>query len=111
MSLSGNAWLMIVGAGLILIGILIRWRTARYDLKDAALESAWTLARGKRTAENPTAIEAKMREIGAQQTWTGKATKTAGTVAGHFIAQALGVVALVMVLGGAALAALGFFWK
>ena len=38
---------------------LIRWRVSRYDLKDAAIDSAWTLARGRRTAENPTALEAK----------------------------------------------------
>ena len=56
-------WLMASGAALILIGVLIRWKTARYDLKDAAIDSAWTLARGRRTAENPTALEAKFNEI------------------------------------------------
>ena len=61
-------WLMASGTALILIGVLIRWRTARYDLKDAAIDSAWTLARGRRTAENPTALEAKFNEIRSQPT-------------------------------------------
>ena len=82
-----------------------------YDLKDAAIDSAWTLARGKRTAENPTALEAKYRDIQSQPTWTGKATRTAGTVAGHFIAQVLGVAALIMMLAGLALGVAGYLWR
>ena len=108
--LGTKGWLMLSGAALILIGILIRWKTARYDLKDAAIDSAWTLARRKRTAENPTALEAKFNDIRSQPTWTGKATKAAGTAAGHFAAQILGVVAVVLVLAGLALAAFGYFW-
>lgn len=102
-------WLMASGTALILIGVLIRWKTSRYDLKDAAIDSAWTLARGRRTAENPTALEAKFNEIRSQPTWTGKATSAAGTAAGHFAAQVLGVVALVLMLAGLALATFGFF--
>jgi hypothetical protein len=103
-------WLMASGAALILIGVLIRWKTARYDLKDAAIDSAWTLARGRRTAENPTALEAKFNAIRSQPTWTGKATSAAGTAAGHVAAQVLGIVALVLVLAGLALGGFGFFW-
>jgi hypothetical protein len=109
--MSSNAWLMLSGAALNLIGVLIRWRTARYDLKDAAIDSAWTLARGKRTPENPTALEAKLRDIHSQPTWTGKATRAAGTAIGHFVAQVLGVVALVLILAGLGLAVAGFFWR
>jgi hypothetical protein len=79
---AASTWLMLSGAMLV--------RSARsplevsaYDLKEAAIDSAWTLARGKRTADNPTALEAKYRDIQSQPCWTGKATKTAGTVAGH----------------------------
>lgn len=104
-------WLIACGAVLIMIGVLIRWRTARYDLKDAAIDSAWTLARGRRTAENPTALETKFNDIRAQPTWTGKATRAAGTAAGHFAAQVLGVVSLVLVLAGLALAIFGYFWS
>jgi len=103
-------WLIGCGAALILLAMLIRWRTARYDLKDAAFDSAWTVLRGRRTPDNPTALEGKFNDIRAQPTWTGRATRTAGTVAGHFIAQALGVAALVSALAGAALITFALLW-
>jgi hypothetical protein len=109
--LGPNTWLIVAGAGVILIGFLIRRWSGRYDLKDAALESAWMVARGQRTADNPTAIEAKLREIQSQPTWTGKATKTAGTAVMHVLAQVAGKVALLLILVGLALAAFGFFWR
>jgi hypothetical protein len=109
--MTAQTWTLLAGAALVLIGILIRWRIARHDLKDAAIESAWTLARGKRTAENPTALEAKFHEIRDQATWGGRARKTAGTVAGHFIAQVMTVVSLVMVLGGVVLIGAAFIWR
>jgi hypothetical protein len=109
--LSTQAWLMLSGAVLVVIGILIRWRTARYDLKDAAIDSAWTLARGRRTAENPTALEAKFNEIREQPTGMGRATRAAGTAAGHFASQVLAVVAWFRLLAGGALIALGYFWR
>jgi hypothetical protein len=109
--MTAQIWIMLAGAALVLVGILIRWRIARYDLKDAAIESAWTLARGKRTAENPTALEEKLHEIRDQPTWGGRARKTAGTVAGHFIAQVMTVVSLVMILGGVVLIGAAFIWR
>lgn len=109
--MSAQSWLMFAGAALILLGGLLRWRVSHYDLKDAAIDSAWTLARGKRTAETPTALEAKYREIEAQPTWSGRAKKTAGTVVGHFIAQVLGVVSLVMMLSGLAAILAGWLWR
>ena len=105
-----KGWLILSGAVLILLGILIRWRSARYDLKDAAIDSAWTLLRRKRTRENPTALEAKFNDIRSQATWTGKATRAAGTAAGHFIAQVLAVVALGSVLVGLGLILVAFVW-
>ncbi len=73
--MSVQTWLMLAGAALVLFGALLRWRVSNYDLKDAAIDSAWTLARGKRTAENPTALEAKYREIESQPTWGGRAKR------------------------------------
>ena len=75
-----------------MLAILIMWRTSRYDLKGAAFDSAWQVARGKRTAENPTEIEKRLGEITSEASVTGKATRAAGTVIGHFAAQVLGVV-------------------
>jgi hypothetical protein len=103
-------WLIASGLALILLGVLIRWRTARYDLKDAALGSAWTLARGRRTVDNPTALENVFNDIRSQPTWTGKAGKAAQTAFGHYAAQILAVVALALIVGGLALAVLGLFW-
>jgi hypothetical protein len=110
MTVPANTGPLISGGILILLGILILWRTSRYDLKGAVMDSVWQLARGKRTAANPTAIEAKLREIQAEGTITGKAKRAAGQVIGHFVAQALGVVALVAIGLGAILVALGLFW-
>jgi hypothetical protein len=108
--LGAKAWLLLSGAALVLIGVLIRWWSSRYDLKDAAIDSAGTLARGRRTAENPTALESKLNNIASQPTWTGKATRAAGTAAGHVMAQILGVIALVLMLIGLGLAVAGFLW-
>ncbi len=109
--LGQGRWLMLTGAVLVMAGILIRRWASRYDLKDAALDSAWTLLRGRRTAENPTAIEAKLRDIQAQPTWTGKATKAAGTGIAHMLAQAGQLVAIGLILVGLALVAAGFVFR
>lgn len=110
MELGGSTWMLIWGAGLIAVAALILWRTSRYDLKGAALESAWDMARGNRTAENPTALERKYQEIAKEATAVGKARRAAGTVAGHFVAQALNLVALIKLLAGAGLIAAGLYW-
>lgn len=99
------------GLALVAIGVAIWWRTSRYDLKGVAIDSAWHLARGKRTAESPTEIETRLRDIAAAPTVAGKAGRAAGTVIGHFVAQVLSVVALVLVLGGGVLAAIGIWWR
>lgn len=110
MSLTSNDWMMIWGGGLILLAVLIMWRMSRYDLKDAAFDAAWQVARGRRTAENPTEIEKRLGEITGEATVTGKAKRAAGTVIGHVAAQVLGVLAWLMILIGTALAAAGYFW-
>jgi hypothetical protein len=102
---------MLAGGIAVIVGILIKRWAARYDLKDAAMDSAWTLLRGKRTAENPTAIEAKLHDIQSQSTWTGKATRTATTAAGHVVAQIAQTVALVLLLIGVAMVGGGYFWR
>ena len=104
-------WLMLAGAIAVLVGILVKRWASRYDLKEAAIGSAWTLLRGKRTAENPTEIEAKLHEIRSQATWTGKATKPATTAAGHFLAQIGQAAALFLMLVGLALVGAGYFWR
>lgn len=109
--LGPNAWMIVAGAGFVLVGFLLRRWAGRHDLKDAAIESAWAFARGRRTAANPTAIETKLADIGAQPTWTGKATRTAGTAIAHAMAQVARLAALVLILAGLALGAAGFLWR
>lgn len=109
--LGPDRWLMFAGAVAVLAGILIRRWAARRDLKDAAIDSAWAVLRGRRTADNPTAIEAKLQEIHAQPTWTGKASKTAGTALGHLAAKVGQMVAMALLVGGLALVAGGMLWR
>lgn len=111
MELTANHWMMIAGAVLFAIGWLMRSWASKRDLKDAAIDSAWTTIRGRRTADNPTALEAKIQEIGSAKTVAGKATRAAGTVAGHFVAQAVGLVGLLGLLLGLALVAAGIWWR
>jgi hypothetical protein len=106
-----NTWLIMTGAALLIVGIPLRRWSGRHDLKGAAIQSAWAVALGRRTADNPTAIETKLRDIQAQGTLAGKATKTAGTAIAHFVAQGAAVAALVLILAGLALAAVGIFWR
>ena len=108
--LAWSHWLMIAGGVLAVRGLLIRSWVSRYDLADAAIGSAWQLVRGRRTADNPTEIERKLKDIGAAPTAAGKAGRAAGSVIGHVAAQVLGLLAWVMILAGAALVAAGFFW-
>jgi hypothetical protein len=98
--LSTSDRLMLSG-GLVLLGIAIRWKTSAYDLKDAAIDSGrgrWRAASARPRIRRR--WKAKYRDIQDQATWTGKATKTADTVAGHFIARVLGWVALILMLAG-----------
>lgn len=110
-TLGTNEWMMIWGGGIALLAILIMWRISRYDLAGAAFDSAWQVARGKRSAETPTALEEKYNEIAREASVTGKARRAAGTVIGHFAAKVLNLIAMLMLLGGGVLIALGYFWR
>lgn len=109
--LGSNEWMMIWGAGIALLAILIMWRVSRYDLAGAAFDSAWQVASGQRSAENPTALEEKYNEIAREASVTGKARRAAGTVIGHFAAKVANLIAMLMLLAGAALIAVGYFWR
>ncbi len=111
LSLASDHILALVGMALILLGIAIRWRTSRYDLRDAVIDSAWQTARGRRSAETPTEVEKRFNEITSQSGAAGKVTAAASTVVGHFFAQAMAVVALLMLLAGAALIAADLWWR
>jgi hypothetical protein len=111
MTLETDGWILISGGVLVALALLIWWRTGRYDIKGAAIESVWQLATGRRTNQNPTAIEQMAHRIGETPTHLGKARRTVFTVVGHFIAQALSVTALFMLAVGAVLLLVGWFWN
>jgi hypothetical protein len=109
--LGTNEWMMIWGGGLALLAFFIMWRVSRYDLAGAAFDSAWQVATGQRSAENPTALEQKLRDINAGASTTGKAKRAAGTVIGHFAAKVANFIAIILLLIGAGLIAAGYFWR
>lgn len=109
--LASSDWMMVWGGGVALLAVIIIWRVSRYDLAGAAFDSAWHVARGKRTAKNPTALEEKYQEIAREASYSGKARRAAGTVIGHFAAKVANFVAMIMFLIGAALIAAGYFWR
>ncbi|HRN89902.1 hypothetical protein [Hyphomicrobium sp.] len=108
--LGTGEWMMIWGGGIMLFAAFVLWRVSRYDLVGAAWDSAWHVARGQRSAESPTALEEKYRDIAGQASVTGKARRAAGTVIGHFIAKVLSVVATIALIVGLALIGLGWHW-
>jgi hypothetical protein len=111
MDILADNGLLIGGGVLLILGFLLWQRMSRYDLKGAAIDSAWHVALGRRTAERPTPIEEKLHGIASAETMTGKATRAAGTVIGHFIAQVVSLIALVMMLVGLVLIAAGIWWR
>jgi hypothetical protein len=108
MSLSWTTWTMIGGGGFVLLGAFILWRTSDWDLNGAALDSAWTLLRRQRTAENPTELEKRLREITAEATLGRRARRTATTVGRNFLAPALGLAGSLIAVG-LALVAIGYW--
>jgi hypothetical protein len=107
---SVSDWMMLSGGGLILLAILILWRMGRHDLKGAAIDTAWQVATGRRTADNPTPIEEKLSEINSETSAAGRTRRAAGTVLNHFVAQFLSLAATVMLIVGLGLLAFGYFW-
>lgn len=100
---------LIAGAAFIVIGFLIRRYVSRYDFAGMAVDSAWHLARGRRTSENPTEIEERLSEITSAPTTVGKARRLGGNVVGYFLAPLLGLVSLIFIFGGLALLGAAYF--
>ena len=94
----------------VLFGALILWRTNRYDMRGWLWDSAWQIARRKRTQTNPTVLEAKLDRIVSDKSMAGRARTTAGYVVGHLVAQVLGLIAWTAILIGAGLFVYGLVW-
>lgn len=109
MSLEWTTWVLIAGGGLVLAGALLLWRTSDWELKGVALESAWTLLRRKRTRDNPTALERRLRDITAEPTLRRRARRTALTVGQHVVAGVLTLASLIAIAIGALLIGIGLW--
>jgi hypothetical protein len=104
-------WLA-AGIALFLIGVWF-WRWSQrhsLDVKSAAIGAAWQGARSGKL-DVPDDLKAKFQDIANEKSNTRRAAKAGGTVARHFLAKIFGMVGLVGMLSGLALAAAGIWWK
>lgn len=99
-----------LGAAIALIGLFVIGRMLRHDLVDAAVASTYQVARGKRSAGNPTPLDEKLREINAGSTTADKAVIATELVVKHLAAQAAYVVGTVLLVIGALVVAAGMNW-
>ncbi len=104
-------WLA-AGIGIFLVGLWFwRWSSRNsIDVKGAAFGAAWQGVR-KGKLDVPEDIRSKFNEIAAEQSHSRRAAKAGGTVAKHFIAKVFGLIGLIGILGGLALAAAGIWYK
>jgi hypothetical protein len=107
--------LLIAGIVAIVVGFLLRRWASRHDLtaalaggvKKAAFDTV--RSKGANLKDNP--LAAKLHQVAAEGSHTGKAKVAAGLALKHFIAQAVGIAGLVAMLGGLAAVVAGLFWK
>ena len=102
---------LFAGGALMLTGFAIRRRASRYDLAGIALETARHLVFWQGRQASPSPLEEKLNEIATEKQLVGKARRMTSAVAGHFIARWLGVLALIMMTAGLAVAAFGIFLR
>lgn len=111
MDIGSNMHLILGGSILSAAGLLMMWWAGRYDLRGAAWASLSDVVLRRRARDNPSALERKWQEIAREATTGGKARRFATTVLGHFIAQAIGAGATILVATGGAIAAFGLFFR
>ena len=99
-----------LGAALARIGLFVIGRMLRHDLVDAAVASTYQVARGQRTAQNPTPLDEKLQEINAGSTTAGKAFVAIALVTKHLAAEAAYVVGTVLLVIGALVFTAGMNW-
>jgi hypothetical protein len=106
---------MLAGAGLILLGILLRRWTSRYDVDEAVKSlvwaAIWSVILRRSAFESPPAIVALIKDFDAQTTWSGKTKAAARLVAAHGFSQAARLCGAILVLAGVVQIALGYFGR
>jgi hypothetical protein len=107
--------LLLIGLAVFIVGWLLRRWAARHDMMGmvtgAATGAAWQAVKGRKVPDIPDALKSKMNEFQAEGSNAGRAKKVAGYAARHFIAQVVGVMGWIALLGGLGLMAAGVFWK
>ena len=113
MTMIANPGLLAGGIVAILLGIwLWRW-SARHaiDLKGAAMSAAWQGVRTGKIPDVPDDLKTKYQAVAGQGSHAGKAATAGGIAARHVVAKVVGLASYMLLLGGAALAAAGIWWR
>jgi hypothetical protein len=107
--------LAIAGLAALVIGFLLRRGAARHDLKGALAGGVKHVAldavRHGKDGHKSNPLAAKLHEVAAHGSHSGKAKAVAGIAARHFVAQVVSIAGLVAILGGLAATAAGIFWR
>jgi hypothetical protein len=107
--------LLIVGLVAIIVGVLLRRWASHHDLTSAVAggvkKAAFDTVRSKGANLKDNPLAAKLQQVAAEGSHTGKAKVAAGLALKHFIAQAVGIAGLVAMLVGLAAVVAGIFWK
>jgi hypothetical protein len=107
--------LAIAGIVALVLGFLLRRWAARHDLKGALAggvkHAAVNAVRHGKDGHGSNPLAAKLHEVAAHGSHTGKAKAVAGMAARHFVAQVASIAGLVAILGGLAATAAGIFWR
>jgi hypothetical protein len=104
-----HPYLLGFGAALLLLGSwLWRW-SGRHDLKGMAVDAAWQVAKARGDLRARTDLGDKLKDLAAEKSNVGRATKAAGYAVRHAVAQVASVGSLVCLLAGAALVAAAFW--
>jgi hypothetical protein len=102
-----------LGIAALVLGIAF-WRWAgrhSVDLKGAAVRSAIATARSGKLPGVPESLQGHVDRIAAADGTVGRAKVVGGTVARHFMAKVMRLLALAALLAGVALVAAALLWK
>ncbi len=103
--------LLVFGLIAVVIGLLMyRW-AGRHDLKGAAIDAAWQVAKSRGKSAITPALQAELDAFKARPSTIDRTKQAAGLAARHFIAQAVSIISYVLILGGLVLSAIALLWK
>ncbi len=110
MGLDTNILLYIAAGVFILFGMLLRRWAGQSDLVGSLTDSAWQVARGKRSRGQLTDIEERIAGITSATTTGGKIRRATGSIIGHMLSATVALIGLFLILAGLAMAVAGYFY-